>query len=97
MVRVGKIVKYGYDLAGNLASLTYPDTSQVTRSFDATDQLTKIVDRQAGNPRWTFDYERDALGQLSSASDPLEQVSHLYSYDTHNRLTGDERSAGSIT
>ena len=55
----GATVTYGYDLAGNLISLGYPNGKAVTRGYDAADQLTSVTD-------WlghTTVIARDASGQ----------------------------------
>jgi len=127
----GQALAYGYDLTGNLTSLTYPGNLQVTRSYDAAnrltgvsdwlqhtisfgydansslvsqsypnttaasfandaaDQLTGITDSKGGIPFWSFGYGRDANGQLSSSTDPVENANHTYGYDTLNRLSSD--------
>jgi len=40
----GNTVAYAYDTAGNLASITYPDTTQVTYQYDADGVLVRVTD-----------------------------------------------------
>ena len=40
----GQALSYGYDLAGNLTSLTYPNAKTVTRAYDAAGRLTSVTD-----------------------------------------------------
>jgi len=40
----GNTVGYSYDTAGNLSSITYPDTTQVTYQYDADGVLIRVTD-----------------------------------------------------
>src|SRR5205823_2541910 len=61
------------------------------------DQLTGIVDSNAAGPLWSYAYGRDALGQLSSSTDPLEGQQHTYRYNALNQLRADQQAAGTAT
>lgn len=63
----------------------------------AYDNLTQILDKQGGSALWTSGYTRNEDDQLKTASDPTENASHTYGYDTLNRLSTDVRSAGTTT
>jgi len=82
-------ISFGYDANSNLTGETYPNTTAASFAYDAADQLTGITDSKSGSPFWSFGYSRDANGQLSSSSDPVENASHSYGYDSLNRLTSD--------
>lgn len=55
-------VAYGYDPAGNINSITYPDGTAVSREMDAAGRVTKITDWKG--VVYTLDY--NASGQISS-------------------------------
>ncbi len=54
----GQTVGYGYDAVGNVAALTYPDSSVVTRSYDALDRLSSVTDPLGHST--TFGYDGDS-------------------------------------
>ncbi len=43
-------MKYTYDNADNLASISYPDGLEVSYEYDQNDNIVKITDRNAGVP-----------------------------------------------
>ncbi len=53
-----RTVRYGYDLASNLTSLTYPGSEVVTRSFDDAGRLERVTDWLRGAT--SFAYDRDS-------------------------------------
>lgn len=53
-----RTVRYGYDLAGDLTSLTYPGGEAVTRAFDDAGRLESVTDWLRG--RTSFAYDRDS-------------------------------------
>jgi|SRR5579875_2152424 len=59
-------VDYGYDLAGNLTTLSYPGNLTVTRSYDPANQLTSITDWLNNVTHFVY----DADGNLTSESFP---------------------------
>jgi YD repeat-containing protein len=90
-------ISFGYDANSNLTGETYPNTTAPSFAYDAADQLTGITDSKSGTPFWSFGYGRDANGQLSSSSDPVENANHSYGYDTLNRLTSDLKGTAPTT
>jgi RHS repeat-associated protein len=58
----GQTVDYGYDLKGQLTTLTYPNSKQVTRVYDDAGHLTSVTDWL--NHTTSFGY--DANSNLSS-------------------------------
>lgn len=88
----GQTVGYGYDLDGNLTSLTYPNGQQVTRGYDAASRLTSVTDWLSNVT--TFGY--DANGNLLSQAYP-NGVRVASSFDNANQLTSITDSNGSST
>lgn len=125
----GATVARGYDLGGNLTSLTYPNGKQVTQTYDAAGRpmsltdwlghtvtfsydagsnltqtrfpsgnvdtygydpngnLTSIQDSLAGNSVASFAYGRNALGQVTTATETgTGQGNQTYAYDNLGRL-----------
>jgi RHS repeat-associated protein len=78
----GASVGYGYDLRGNMTSLTYPGGTAVTRTFDAGGRLTSVAD-WLGH-RTTFGY--DGNSNLTSQVYPNGTKSSL-TYDAADQLT----------
>ncbi len=78
----GKAIQYGYDKAGNLLSLSYPDGKLVTYEYDKANRLIKVTD-WLGN---TVTYDYDAAGNLISAR-TFSGLVTAYQYDKSNRLT----------
>lgn len=73
---------YGYDLAGNLTSLSYTGGQQVTKTYDAAGQMDSVTDT-LGNTT-TFGFNPD--GALARISYPNGVVS-TRSYDDGDRVT----------
>src|SRR5207237_912508 len=57
----GHAVGYGYDLAGNLTTLTYPDGAQVTRTYDAADRLATVGDWLNHTTRFAYDADGNVI------------------------------------
>lgn len=93
---LGHTTAFGYDGNGNVVSEAYPNASFAVLSYNAASDLTGITDTVNGTPRWTFGYDRNALGQVSGFTDSLDSATHAYSYDSLRRLTGDSGSAGAL-
>jgi len=91
---LGHTTQFGYNAADNLITQTYPNTTTARFSYNGANELTGIVDQGAAGPLWTYRYGRDALGQVSSSADPLEGITHTYTYDPRTRLTGDQQPGG---
>jgi YD repeat-containing protein len=77
----GNAVGYGYDLANNLTSLTYPGPVSVTRSYDGDNRLTAVTDWLSNTTRFGY----DPNSNLSSDSYP-NGVTASYSYTTADQL-----------
>jgi YD repeat-containing protein len=79
----GSEVQYGYDLAGNLATVGYPDGSLVTRTYTPTNLLQSVTD-------WsdhTSSFGYDANSNLTNETYP-NGVQATLAYDRADALTG---------
>lgn len=72
---------YGYDLGGNLTSLTYPDSSKVTRSYDAANRLTGISDWLGHTTSFAYDPNSNLVTQTYPNS-----TTASFSYDAADQL-----------
>jgi RHS repeat-associated protein len=59
----GKTVQYGYDLKGNLTSMTYPDGHNVTKAYDAAGRLTGVTDWLGHTTTFTPDPDANITAQ----------------------------------
>ncbi|MDQ6735097.1 MAG: DUF6531 domain-containing protein, partial [Nitrospirota bacterium] len=80
---VGTAVKYGYDLKGNLTSLTYPDGQAVSRGFDDAGRLQSVADPLGHTT--TFGYDQN-LNLTSETFPTVPQTVDAFSYDGADRL-----------
>ncbi len=78
----GQTVGYGYDLDGNLTSITYPSGTTVTRSYDSAGRWRTVYDGQGHTTRMRY----DADGNLIDTALP-NGVDISRSYDRADRLT----------
>ena len=79
----GQTVGYGYDMANNLTSLTYPDTTSVSRAYDGDGRLTSITDWASHATQFGYDVNSN----LHTESYP-NGTTASYAYDTTDTLTG---------
>jgi RHS repeat-associated protein len=76
------ITKYGYNLAGDLTSVTDPANRVITYGYDLTGQRIKMVDPDSG----TWDYAYDAVGNQTMVKDSRPAGNATYTkYDDLNR------------
>ncbi len=79
----GQAVGDGYDLVGNLTTQTYPDGSQVTRTFDPDNRLTAVGDWRGHTTRFGY----DAASNLTTQTYPNTTTAR-FGYDAADRLAG---------
>lgn len=56
-----RTVRYGYDLANDLTSLTYPGGEAVTRAYDDAGRLESVTDWLRGRTSFAYDRDSDLL------------------------------------
>lgn len=78
----GNQIKYTYDAAGNLATLTYPDSKVVTYAYDNANRLVKVTDWASRVTQYTY----DANGRLTTTLRP-NGTQQTLTYDKAGRLT----------
>ncbi len=77
-------IRYGYDLAGNVTSLTYPGSEVVTRSYDDAERLERVTDWLRGTTSFAYDRDSDLLSTTyPEASGNVDSAG----YDNAGRLT----------
>jgi RHS repeat-associated protein len=85
----GQTVSYGYDLAGNETSITYPGGNAVTRTYDNAGRLLSITD-------WfghTTTFASDADGNTTTESYPNGVVAST-AYDASGAVTAINAASG---
>jgi len=89
---LGNKTPFAYDAGGNLVAETFPVSTGVTAkySYDANSRLIGIVDAKGATSLATFSYTRDALGQLSGATETgvPSAGTDTYTYTALNQLSG---------
>ena len=88
----GSTVGYGYDLAGNLTSLTYPNGKAVAQAYNQAEELTSVTD-WLGN-KISFNYDPD--GNLVTEADP-SGVKQSSTYNDASQLTSISDTLGSTS
>jgi RHS repeat-associated protein/uncharacterized repeat protein (TIGR01451 family) len=91
------VTTYTYDAAGNLLTVTQPDGSALTNSYDAAHRLIGVTDLL----RQTTTYTLDGLGNrtLTTVSDAsgTQQRKHSETFDAFGRVLTDVGGAGQTT
>ncbi|HWH93963.1 MAG TPA: RHS repeat-associated core domain-containing protein [Baekduia sp.] len=85
----GKSTTFGYDLANNPTSITYPNGKTVNRTFDAVGRMATLTDWLG--KKTSFAYSPDSA--LTTTTFPQNVDS--YTYNTADQLTGISMAAGS--
>jgi RHS repeat-associated protein len=78
----GSTLRYGYDAAGNLQSVTYPDGGVVRYVYNEAKQLVEVVDWADRSTKFTY----DANSHITSITFPNGIVRSM-TYDKAGRLT----------
>jgi RHS repeat-associated protein len=89
----GNQTGFGYDTAGNLKTITYPDASAESFNYNASGTVSSYTNRR-GN---SINYTTDAKGRITQKSYPGGRTID-YTYDDHGNLSAASDSVtGSIT
>jgi len=80
----GQRVGYGYDLAGNLTTLSYPDSSVITRTYDAANRFVAVTDAQGQTTRFGYDAADRAITQTYPTTTP---ITASMTYNAADQLT----------
>lgn len=84
--------RYGYDIAGNMISVTDPRGKTSTFTYDARHQRKTATDPLGQTTQWTY----DDRGNKISETRPDGGVTH-FAYDNRNRLVQTTDPAGHVT
>jgi RHS repeat-associated protein len=76
---------FSYDGTGKLTSRTLPNSVVTTPQYDGLDRLTKLTHAKTGNTFADFQYQFNAVGNITQMTDGAG--AHNYSYDPLDRLT----------
>jgi RHS repeat-associated protein len=89
----GNVIGYGYDAAGNLATLTYPDGKVVTYTYDAANRFKTVTDWASRVISYTYDLD----GRLTATTRP-NGTSQTRTYDAAGQLSSlTELAADGVT
>jgi RHS repeat-associated protein len=90
----GDATSYGYDLAGNETSITYPNGKKVTRTFDSAERLASVSD-WLGNAT-SFAYDADS--NVTAITFPTATTNvDSYSYNRDDQVIGATMLKGKTT
>ncbi len=79
----GNVTQFAYDVKDLLTTTTDPLTKTVVNTYDALDRKTAVQDKNGNTAQFAY----DGVGNLISAANALNQVTH-YTYDANgNRLS----------
>jgi RHS repeat-associated protein len=85
---LGHSTHFDYDADSNLVGQSYPNGVSTELAYDNADRLGSIADAVGGDPLASFDYTRDASGQLTSeAVDNGSSATNLYARNLLSQLS----------
>jgi len=88
---------YAYDAAGNLLSVTLPDGSALSNTYDPAHRLTAVADLFNQTTAFTFDSLGNRTGTSVLDVNGNQQLQHAAKFDALGRLTQDIGGAGQTT
>jgi RHS repeat-associated protein len=88
----GYDLSYGYDMAGNVTSITYPNGQVATQGYDPAGNLVSVSDWLGHTSTFTYDGDNNLL---SEATGSRPTVTDSYTYDADNALTSTTDASGS--
>jgi RHS repeat-associated protein len=89
-----EVVKYEYDLGNEITKITYPNSSAVTRKYDAAGRLESVKDWLGGETKFT--YNHDSLPSSTTFPSGTTNVDE-YAFDKADRLEKTTMKQGSTT
>jgi len=78
----GNVLKYAYDAAGNLITLTYPDGKQISYGYDAARRLTSVTDWASRVTSYTYDVD----SRVATITRP-DRSTETFTYDAAGQIT----------
>ncbi|MCB1763276.1 MAG: choice-of-anchor J domain-containing protein, partial [Gammaproteobacteria bacterium] len=88
----GNVTRYGYEDDGDLESITYPDDSRESWTYDAQGNRLTWTNRRGQS----IDYTNDSLGRVATRSYP-DGTEHGFQYDADGNLTSYTDPLGTTT
>jgi RHS repeat-associated protein len=88
---------FNSDAAGNLLSVTLPDSSALTNAYDAAHRLTSVTDLFNQQAAYTLDALGDRTQTTLADSTATTQLSRSSSFDALGRLLQNTGGAGQVT
>jgi RHS repeat-associated protein len=88
----GAIVKYEYDLAGHLTTMTYPNGQTVNRGYDSAGNLTSVTDWLGHTTHFSYDANSNLTG-----NEYPNGVNGSLTYDNANRVASIADTNGGST
>jgi RHS repeat-associated protein len=87
----GHTISYGYDLANNETSITYPNGKTVTRTFDPANRLTSITDWLSDKTSFAYDPDSNLLATTFPST---TAGADSYAYNQADQLTSINMTQG---
>lgn len=91
------VTKYAYDAAGNLLTVTLPDNSALTDTYDDAHRLTGVTDLFSNAITYTLDAAGDRTSATVANPGGNTTLQHSATFDTLGRLLHDVGGAGQTT
>src|SRR5205807_2154246 len=79
-------IGYEYDADSNLTALNYPSGKRVEYVYDNANKLTKVTEKNSGQPDLVTTYAYSATTGLLTTITRPNDTQTVYSYDSNGRL-----------
>ena len=84
---------YTYSTGNNIQTVTLPDGSALTNSYDASHRLTGLADNIGNQMRWTLDANGDAVQRALLDAGSNTRFARTATFDTLGRMLQDTSAA----